>query len=158
MSLNYVVTDGAVSSGLSISGYYDSILVSGGTATESLITGGTMTVRGNDSLADKTTVNGSARIVVDFGGRITDTDMTGEGRYSSTGAFSSEIWQSRSANTYFFFAGGREWKARRLKDLYKAFPDQAAALKSFAKEHRYRMENAQQALQIIAHLQNLLHK
>ena len=83
MSLNYVVTDGAVSSGLSISGYYDFILVSGGTATESLITGGTMTVKGDDSLADKTTVNGSARIIVDFGGRITDTDMTGEGRYSS---------------------------------------------------------------------------
>jgi len=80
----------------------------------------------------------------------------GEGHYSSTGAFSPEIWQSRSANTYFFFVGGREWKARRLKDLYKAFPDQAAALKSFAKEHRYRMENAQQALQIITYLQELL--
>lgn len=84
--------------------------------------------------------------------------IQGEGHYSSSGAFSPEIWQSRSDNTYFFRVNGKEYQARRLKDLYRAFPAQSATLKAFVKEHHYKMENAQQALQIIAHLQNLLHK
>lgn len=82
--------------------------------------------------------------------------VQGEGHYSSTGAFSPEIWQSRSDNTYFFRVDGQEYRVRRAKDLYKAFPAQSADLKAFMKEHHYRMENAQQALQIISYLQSLL--
>lgn len=82
--------------------------------------------------------------------------VQGEGHYSSTGAFSPEIWQSRSSNTYFFRVNGKEYQARQVKDLYKAFPAQSARLKAFVRGHHYRMENAQQALQIISYLQSLL--
>ena len=84
MSLNYVVTAGEVSSGLSIGDYYDSILVSGGTTNETLVTGGTMTVTDPDSLAEKNTVSGSCDMYVNNGGRIVDTDLTGRGSYGSS--------------------------------------------------------------------------
>ncbi|MBR3505819.1 MAG: AIDA repeat-containing protein [Lentisphaeria bacterium] len=83
MSLNYVVTAGEVSSGLSIGDYYDSILVSGGTTNETLVTGGSMTVTDSDSLAEKNTVSGSCEMYVNNGGRIVDTDLTGRGSYGS---------------------------------------------------------------------------
>ncbi len=85
-----------------------------------------------------------------------DSDVAAsDGHYSATGALSPEIWQSRSENTYFFSVDGVEYQVRRLKDLYKAFPARSAALKAYVKERRYKMENAQQALQIISYLQAL---
>ena len=88
-----------------------------------------------------------------------DVEVTsGEGHYSGTGALSPEIWQSRSENSYFFSVGGKEYQVRGLKDLYKAFPDESVALKAFVKEHRYKMENAQQALQIITYLLELVRR
>ena len=88
-----------------------------------------------------------------------DVEVTsGEGHYSGTGALSPEIWQSRSENTYFFSFGGKEYQVRGLKDLYRAFPAESVALKAFVKEHRYKMENAQQALQIITYLLELVRR
>ena len=48
-----------------------------------------------------------------------------------------------------------QYKAQRLKDLYKAFPDKAPALKAYVKEKKYTMENAQQAIQVITYLKQL---
>lgn len=81
-----------------------------------------------------------------------DEPSAGEGRYGSTGAFSPEVWENRSNNTYFFALDGKEYRVRRVKDLYRAFPEQAPALKAFVKENRYSMNNAQQALRILARL------
>lgn len=89
----------------------------------------------------------------------TDPNMEpvqGDGHYSSSGAFSPEIWQSRSDNTYFFSMNGQEYRVRRVNDLYRAFPAQSAQLKAFIKEHHYRMEKAQQALKVITYLKTLL--
>lgn len=77
---------------------------------------------------------------------------TGEGRYSSSGAFTPENWQKKSNNTYFFSIDGQEYKATRLKDLYKSFPQYTEPLKAYVKEHHYSMDNAQQAIQILSHL------
>lgn len=71
----------------------------------------------------------------------------------STG--SVEVWQRKNDNTYFFSIDGVEYKAKRLKDLYNAFPEKAPALKAYVKEKKYTMENAQQALTVIAYLKTL---
>ena len=76
--------------------------------------------------------------------------MDEDGSYSSI-----EVWQRKGDNTYFFTLDGTEYKVKRLKDLYKAFPDKAPALKEFVKEKKYTMENAQQALSVIAYLKTL---
>jgi len=77
--------------------------------------------------------------------------------YSEDGDGSGvEVWQRKNDNTYFFYADGAEYKAKRLKDLYTAFPQQAPALKAYVKEKKYTMENAQEALTVIAYLKSLL--
>lgn len=84
------------------------------------------------------------------------TPVEGEGRYYQMGEHATEIWERKSDNTYFFTADGKEYKAKRLKDLYKAFPEQAPQLKALVKEKKYTMENAQQALSVITYLKTLL--
>ena len=84
------------------------------------------------------------------------TPTEGVGRYYQMGAHATEIWERKSDNTYFFTAGGKEYKAKRLKDLYKAFPEQAPQLKAYVKEKKFTMENAQQALAVISYLKGLL--
>ena len=77
--------------------------------------------------------------------------------YSEDGDGSGvEVWQRKNDNTYFFYVDGAEYKAKRLKDLYTAFPQQAPALKAYVKEKKYTMENAQEALTVIAYLKSLL--
>ena len=47
-------------------------------------------------------------------------------RYSmdEDGSSSSvEVWQRKGDNTYFFTLDGKQYKVKRLKDLYNAFPD-----------------------------------
>lgn len=84
------------------------------------------------------------------------TPVDGEGRYYQMGEHVTEIWERKADNTYFFSVDGQEYKVRRLKDLYKAFPDQAPALKAYAKEKKYTMENAQDALRVIGKLKELV--
>ena len=77
--------------------------------------------------------------------------------YSEDGDGASvEIWQRKNDNTYFFSVDGMRYRASRLKDLYKAFPDQATALKAYVKEKNLTMENAQEALRVIAKLKELI--
>ena len=79
------------------------------------------------------------------------------GLYSHDGDGSSvEVWQRKNDNTYFFYVDGNEYKVKRLKDLYTAFPQQAPELKAYVKEKKYTMENAQEALTVIAYLKSLL--
>jgi len=64
----------------------------------------------------------------------------------------TEVYTRKSANTYYFSVGGTEYKASRLQDLYKSFPDRAAALKAWSREHNNRMANASEAMEIISYL------
>lgn len=66
-----------------------------------------------------------------------------------------EIWTLKNENTYFFRVGERECSARRLKDLYKAFPAQSARLKAYARENKLMMTNAEEAFLLIDRLRAL---
>lgn len=68
---------------------------------------------------------------------------------------SQEMWQKKNDNTYYFTVGDREFCVKRLKDLYKAFPAQAAALKAFAKENELTMTNAEDAFRMFDYLWSL---
>ncbi len=68
---------------------------------------------------------------------------------------SQEMWQKKNDNTYFFTVGDREYRVKRLKDLYKAFPQHAAALKAFAKENELTMTNADDAFRVFDYLWSL---
>lgn len=81
--------------------------------------------------------------------------VKGDGMFAQRGDYVQEVWQRKGNNTYIFKIGGVQYKAQRLKDLYKAFPDQAPALKAYVKEKKYTLENAQQALQVISYLKQL---
>ena len=52
--------------------------------------------------------------------------------------------------------GGQYYKARKLADLYKAFPDQAPALKAYAKENKLLMTSAEDSFKIFTKLFELL--
>ena len=69
---------------------------------------------------------------------------------------SQEMWQKKNDNTYFFSVGDREYCVKRLKDLYKAFPAQAAALKAFDKENELTMTNADDAFRMFDYLWSIL--
>ncbi len=83
--------------------------------------------------------------------------VTDWNRYSEDGDGASvEVWQRKSDNTYFFYVDRKEYKVKRLKELYAAFPLQAPDLKAYVKEKKYTMESAQEALTVIAYLKSLL--
>ena len=82
------------------------------------------------------------------GSKATADDRTGE--------HSLDIWSTRCENTYFLTVDGQYYKAKKLKDLYKAFPAQAPALKAFAKENRLLMTSAEDSFKIFAELSRLL--
>ena len=69
---------------------------------------------------------------------------------------SQEMWQKKNDNTYYFSVGDREYCVKRLKDLYKALPAQAAALKAFAKENELTMTNADDAFRMFDYLWSIL--
>ena len=66
-----------------------------------------------------------------------------------------EIWTWKNENTYFFRVGEQYYSARRLKDLYKAFPAQASGLKAYARENKLMMTNAEEAFLLIDRLRAL---
>ena len=78
MSTNYVVSSGEVSSGLQIDYSGDTILVSGGTVTETTVTGGTFTVTRN-GIAENTMLTGDGRMIVNSYGAAANTVMGGDG-------------------------------------------------------------------------------
>ena len=73
-----------------------------------------------------------------------------------TGEHSLDIWQVRCENTYFLTVDGQYYKAKKLKDLYNAFPAVAPQLKAFAKENRLLMTSAEDSFKIFAELFRLL--
>lgn len=73
-----------------------------------------------------------------------------------TGEHALDIWSSRCENTYFLTVDGQYYKAKKLKDLYKAFPAQAHQLKAYAKENRLLMTSAEDSFKIFARLFQLL--
>ena len=77
------------------------------------------------------------------------------GDYEGQETYSVNIWNEASDNTYYFTLDGQEYKIKRLKDLYKAFPDQADQLKAYAKENSYKMTNAEDAIKMIDYLYSI---
>ena len=69
-----------------------------------------------------------------------------------TGEHSLDIWSIRCENTYFLTVDGQDYKAKKLKDLYKAFPDVAPQLKAFAKENHLLMTSAEDSFKIFRKL------
>ena len=73
-----------------------------------------------------------------------------------TGEHSLDIWSIRCENTYYLTVDGQDYKVRKLKDLYKAFPAQAPALKAYAKENRLLMTSAVDSFKLFSELFRLL--
>jgi len=67
-----------------------------------------------------------------------------------TGEHSLDIWQIRCENTYFITVDGRDYRVRKVNDLYKAFPDVAPQLKAFARENKLLMTSAEDAFKLFA--------
>lgn len=82
------------------------------------------------------------------GSQATTEDRTGE--------HALDIWQIRCENTYFLTVGGQYYRAKKLKDLYKAFPTVAPQLKAYAKENHLLMISADDSFKIFARLFDLL--
>jgi len=72
------------------------------------------------------------------------------------GVHSLEVWRQKNENTYFINIGGEERKIRYLKDLYKAYPNQAVQLKQFAKENKLTMQSAEDAFRMFGYLKSLI--
>ena len=67
-----------------------------------------------------------------------------------------EIWVQKNENTYFFSVGDKECRnIRRLKDLYKAFPERAGQLKEYARKNKLTMTSADDAFRMIDYLRSL---
>ena len=73
-----------------------------------------------------------------------------------TGEHSLDIWQIRCENTYFITVDGRDYQVRKLKDLYKAFPDVAPELKAYARENKLLMTSAEDSFKIFSEFFRLL--
>ncbi len=80
------------------------------------------------------------------------TVVPGEGRAAQQGDYVLEVWQMKSDNTYFISVDGRDYRVKKLKDLYKAFPDVAPQLKAYAKENRLLMTSAEDSFKIFRKL------
>lgn len=77
------------------------------------------------------------------------------GKLEGKGAHALEIWEQKNDNTYFLTLDGVEYKVKTLKDLYRAFPDRAAALKAYAKANHLMMTTAEDAFKVIDYLHTL---
>ena len=75
-----------------------------------------------------------------------------------TGEHSLDIWQIRCENTYFITVDGQDYQVRKLKDLYKAFPDVAPELKAYARENKLLMTSAEDSFKIFSEFFRLLGK
>ena len=73
-----------------------------------------------------------------------------------TGEHSLDIWSIRCENTYFITVGGQYYKANKVKDLYKAFPAAAPALKAYAKDNKLLMTSAEDTFKLFSELFRLL--
>lgn len=67
----------------------------------------------------------------------------------------TDVWSIHNENNYIFSLDGREYKFRRLKELYKAFPDKAPALKEFVIQNNISLSSAAEALRVIYCLYDL---
>ena len=89
----------------------------------------------------------------DYGG--TTYSPSNPGKLEGKSAHALEIWEQKNDNTYFVTVGGTEYRVKVLKDLYKAFPDKAPALKAFAKANHLTMLNAEDAFKMFDYLRSL---
>lgn len=67
----------------------------------------------------------------------------------------TDVWNIFTENSYTFLLDGREYSFRRLKELYKAFPDKAPALRKFVLENNISLKSAAEALRVIYCLYDL---
>lgn len=67
----------------------------------------------------------------------------------------TEVWKTKSDNTYYFTLQGKDCKVRRPKEIYKLFPQYEDELKDFIRKNNLVMTNAVQALIIIEQLMTI---
>lgn len=73
-------------------------------------------------------------------------------QYDNYEAPSFDVWKQKNDNTYYFTKGGKEYKVRTLKNVYKAFPQYKEKIQSFVKENDLDMIHADNAVQIIDYI------
>ncbi|MBQ3723461.1 MAG: hypothetical protein II851_07095 [Bacteroidales bacterium] len=103
-----------------------------------------------------TTTQGKVEVLssLDFG--HTTYSTANPGKLEGKGVHSAEVWERKNDNTYFVPLDDQWYRIKTLKDLYTAFPAQAAQLKSYAKSNYLTMIKAEDAFKIIDYLQTLL--
>jgi len=67
----------------------------------------------------------------------------------------TEVWKVNNNNTYYFTVGDKDCKVRRVKEIYKLFPQYEEDLRDFIRKDNLLMTNAGQALTIIDHLMTI---
>ena len=68
------------------------------------------------------------------------------------GTYLADVWKKENANIYFISVGGKSFRIRSQRDLYKKFPSQTAQLKEFIGEHHLSFYKLDDALQILDQL------
>ena len=69
-----------------------------------------------------------------------------------------DVWKTKSANTYYFNKDGKEYYIKRMKDLYKAFPQYKVQIEAFANRQGLDMMSADKAVVLIDYLMSLWSK
>lgn len=64
----------------------------------------------------------------------------------------TDVWSIHNENNYIFEYNGHEYRFRRLAELYKAFPEKAAGLKSFVRENNITLKSATEAVRVIYYI------
>lgn len=87
---------------------------------------------------------------------VTGDEVVGEGRYAEMGEYAMELWKMKGDNTYFFIVDGKQYKAKRLKDLYKQFPAAAKDLKAYVRAENLTLATADDAKKVIGKLVEMM--
>ncbi len=64
----------------------------------------------------------------------------------------TDVWTIHNENNYIFRYDGREYRFRRLAELYKAFPEKAEGLKSFVRENNISLKSTAEAVRVIYYI------
>lgn len=64
----------------------------------------------------------------------------------------TDVWTIHNENNYIFKYNGREYRFRRLAELYKAFPEKAEGIKSFVRENNITLKSTAEAVRVIYYI------
>ncbi|MCF0160753.1 MAG: hypothetical protein HUJ98_09205 [Bacteroidaceae bacterium] len=76
-------------------------------------------------------------------------------RYENSRENDNEIFRRHNSNVYYVTVGGKEYKFKDMKGIYKQFPEKAEAVKAYAGEHKLDLRTADNALKVLDYLLGL---